>query len=217
MKSVYESLFETVCRFLSSVNARAILNQVLTECQRSPADLVQRDLRLLTPKLERALAIFLDATQRAALRAEIEALALGTSPTKAAGAAMTSRRITIRTEQDITEARSIGRQMCIDLKARSFNVQKVATVVSELARNIVNYSKGGYVELIPQTSTTPPSVTIIATDTGPGIKNLDVIMSGRYRSNTGLGLGILGTKRLADHFAIDSSERGTRIEAGVRL
>jgi serine/threonine-protein kinase RsbT len=215
MKSVYESLFETVCRFLSSVNTRAILNQVLTECQRSQADLTQRDLRMLTPKLERALAIFLDASQRAALRADIEALAAGGTGAKST-ATMASRRINIKTEQDIAEARSIGRQMCLDLKARSFNVQKVATVVSELARNIVSYSTGGYVELIPQT-TSPPSVTIIATDTGPGIKNLEVIMSGRYRSNTGLGLGILGTKRLADHFAIDSSERGTRIEAGVRL
>ena len=50
---------------------------------------------------------------------------------------------------------------------------------------------------------------------GPGITNLDEILAGRYRSRSGLGLGILGTKRLADRFSIDSKPTGTHVEVEV--
>jgi serine/threonine-protein kinase RsbT len=40
-------------------------------------------------------------------------------------------------------------------------------------------------------------------------------MSGRYRSKTGLGRGLLGTKRLADNFDIATGATGTRIVVEV--
>jgi serine/threonine-protein kinase RsbT len=43
------------------------------------------------------------------------------------------------------------------------------------------------------------------------------VMSGEYRSKTGLGRGIIGTKRLADSFDIATSSKGTQILAEVRL
>ena len=58
-------------------------------------------------------------------------------------------------------------------------------------------------------------VHVEARDQGPGIGNLEEILGGRYKSRSGLGLGILGTKRLADQFRIDSSPAGTRVEVEV--
>ena len=44
-----------------------------------------------------------------------------------------------------------------------------------------------------------------------GIANLEEILAGRYRSETGLGMGIIGTKRLMDEFDIETaSERHNR-------
>jgi serine/threonine-protein kinase RsbT len=92
----------------------------------------------------------------------------------------------------------------------------VATVVSELARNIVSYTQGGTIELI-LTSDGQPRILVRATDSGNGIANLDEVLSGRYRSTTGLGRGLLGVKRLADRFNIRTSKSGTQVEAEVNL
>jgi serine/threonine-protein kinase RsbT len=88
-------------------------------------------------------------------------------------------------------------------------------VVSELARNIVSYTSGGTIELTPSQS--PPSMTIRAVDQGTGIKNLDSIMGGSYRSKTGLGLGLSGSKRLATQFEIDTGPSGTTILVKMKL
>jgi serine/threonine-protein kinase RsbT len=58
---------------------------------------------------------------------------------------------------------------------------------------------------------------IRATDAGGGIPNLEQIMAGRYRSRTGLGKGLLGSKRLSDRFEVRSSSNGTVIEAELYL
>ena len=38
-----------------------------------------------------------------------------------------------------------------------------------------------------------------------GIANLEEILEGRYRSQTGMGLGLVGTRRLMDQFNIASA------------
>jgi signal transduction histidine kinase/DNA-binding response OmpR family regulator len=54
-------------------------------------------------------------------------------------------------------------------------------------------------------------------DTGPGILNLDEILNGRYVSKTGLGMGLIGTRRLMEHFSIASTPSGTQVECGKPL
>ena len=127
-----------------------------------------------------------------------------------------TQSVSIRTEQDISQARVMARTMCENAKARSFVAQKVATVVSELARNIVSYTPGGAIELTMSTDG-HAKIFVRATDTGAGIANLDEVLSGRYRSSTGLGRGLLGVKRLADRFNVKTGRSGTQIEAEVLL
>ena len=123
----------------------------------------------------------------------------------------------IKSERDLAEALMETRRLCQSWRVRPVTQQKIATVVSELARNIVSYTPGGTVELIPKESGPRPSLLIRATDRGGGIPNLDEIMAGRYRSKTGLGKGLLGSKRLADRFEVRSGSNGTVIEAEFNL
>ena len=58
-------------------------------------------------------------------------------------------------------------------------------------------------------------MAVEAIDQGPGIRNLEEILAGRYKSRSGLGLGILGTKRLADRvqeLAVKPDRLAERIE-----
>lgn len=66
----------------------------------------------------------------------------------------------------------------------------------------------------------PPVQKFLArvSDRSPGIADLPAILEGCYRSTTGLGLGIVGTQRLMEHFHIETSaERGTTVLFGRRL
>ena len=57
-------------------------------------------------------------------------------------------------------------------------------------------------------------IEIVCQDQGPGIVELDEVLSGRFQSRTGLGRGIPGSRRLMDEFKIESEAgRGTRVEA----
>ena len=49
----------------------------------------------------------------------------------------------------------------------------------------------------------PQRLEVTVSDSGPGIPNLDEIFAGRYKSDSGMGMGILGTRRLMDDFEID--------------
>ena len=60
-------------------------------------------------------------------------------------------------------------------------------------------------------------IVVRAIDRGPGIPNLEEVLSGRYRSKTGLGRGLLGTKRLADRFDITSTISGTHVVAEIAV
>lgn len=122
--------------------------------------------------------------------------------------------IPIRAESDLNHARMIARETCKLVELRGYQAQKVVTAVSELARNIARYSLGGRVSF--RVDTIRDVLVIVATDDGPGITNLDEILSGQYRSRTGLGRGLLGSRELADQFDISTSPSGTRVELVFR-
>ncbi len=119
--------------------------------------------------------------------------------------------IAIKVEGDIVRARGAGRDMCRDLGLSEINQVKVATAISELARNIFHYAKTGNIAL-KRLSAPRPGIEIVATDQGPGIPDLKLVLSGAYKSKTGMGKGLLGARRLVDFFEVDSSpDRGTRV------
>jgi signal transduction histidine kinase len=87
---------------------------------------------------------------------------------------------------------------------------------SELARNAFRYASNGAVEFLVR-GTVSQLFVISVTDSGPGITNLPEILDGKYISRTGLGKGLIGTRRLMDHFTITTAPSGTSIETGKIL
>ncbi len=91
---------------------------------------------------------------------------------------------------------------------------RIATAVSELARNAHRYAGGGEVRI----SCGPDRIQVEVRDEGPGIPNLEEILRGEYTSQTGLGRGLIGVRQLMDEFEITApAERGTRVIVAKRL
>lgn len=122
-----------------------------------------------------------------------------------------SGTVQIQGEYDIVTARGEARHMCEQVGFPAPSQIKVATVVSELARNIVQYAGRGVISF-NVLSDPLPGIEIIATDDGPGISNLDSILAGQYESQTGMGMGLFGTRNLMDEFEVETnSANGTRV------
>lgn len=82
---------------------------------------------------------------------------------------------------------------------------RIATAVSEIARNACRYAGGGRVEFSLEGSSSPQLLLVRVVDEGPGIAHLAEILSGQYRSTTGMGVGIVGSQRLMDQLDIRTS------------
>jgi signal transduction histidine kinase/DNA-binding response OmpR family regulator len=117
----------------------------------------------------------------------------------------------IRQEPDIVLARQRARQVAAILGFDSVEQTRIATAVSELARNAFKYAGGGSISYGVEGKTPPQVFTIAVTDSGPGIADLELVLSGAYRSETGMGLGLVGTRRLVDRFEIVSTSAGTTV------
>ncbi len=115
--------------------------------------------------------------------------------------------IDIRLENDVVLARQKARTIAAALKFDPQDQTRIATAVSEIARNTFQYGGGGRAEFsISEYKndgiTTDKMLLITLRDQGRGIPNLDEIMDGKYVSQTGMGLGLIGAKRLMDHFRL---------------
>lgn len=210
MESEFQKVLAVLQRFISPVNSRSLLLRAIHQQGLPPGDLTREDLRKLGPNLRRGIEMFVDSNRRAAAHREIDDLC-GNSQIR-----VDASVVQVVAEADIGRARAEARKVCDALGANPFVMQKAATIVSELARNMVLYAGGGLVRITPANEARK-RVEIHATDDGPGIPRakLDEIMSGRYKSRTGLGRGLLGTKQLADSFDMSSDPTGTRVVATV--
>jgi serine/threonine-protein kinase RsbT len=120
-------------------------------------------------------------------------------------------RIPIASEGDIVIARQQGRTLAGQLGASSSAMTLVASAISELARNIVQYAREGEI-VLSAVEESRRGIQIMARDHGPGIPDLELAMRDGYSTGGSLGLGLPGARRLMDEFAIDSEVgKGTTI------
>ena len=125
-----------------------------------------------------------------------------------------TKRLTIDQEKDIATARLEAWSEAVRIGLSKFTSVKVATAVSELARNIVFYGGKGFVELKTAKDDRGPTLQIVASDKGPGIepRKLDEIWAGTYKSQRGMGKGLAAVKKLVDDFHLDTGPgRGTTV------
>lgn len=120
--------------------------------------------------------------------------------------------ISIRTELDVLASRQRSRQITALCGFNAHEQVRVSTVVSELARNIYNYAGEGKIEFSVLLEPTVQVLVIRVTDQGPGIADLDLVLSGNYKSTTGMGLGVLAAHRLMDACEITTGKgKGTTV------
>ena len=126
--------------------------------------------------------------------------------------------VPIENEADVVTVRQRAHRLAELLGFDRQDQTRIATAVSELARNAFSYAGGGRAEFILDPTPSPQVFHVRISDKGPGIADLQTILDGQYRSKSGMGLGIIGARRLMDHFKIDSKAgKGTTVEIGHDL
>ncbi len=88
---------------------------------------------------------------------------------------------------------------------------RITTAVSELARNAFEYAGGGRAEFRIKDAPPRNAFEIVIGDNGPGVRDLQAVLSGNVRSARGMGVGLRGARRLMDQFDIQSPARGGTI------
>ena len=123
----------------------------------------------------------------------------------------------VRTELDVVSVRQRARQIAALLEFDAQEQTRISTAVSEIARNAFLYALGGRVQFSIE-GAAPEHFIIRISDRGQGIPNLPAILAGKYKSSTGLGLGLLGAKKLMETFRADTVlGHGTTVELGKAL
>src|SRR5580704_3579154 len=129
----------------------------------------------------------------------------------------------LRREQDVVlcrnRARTIAASFCFDRQQQV----RIATAVSEIARNGFRYASKATAEFSLIRSRTgtnrrmSQSFVIIVRDRGPGIGDLSSILAGTFRSSSGMGMGILAARRLMDSVHIETGVSGTTVRLAQEL
>ncbi len=112
--------------------------------------------------------------------------------------------VPISSDADIVMARQQGRALAARLGLSSTDQALIATAISELARNIVEYA--GYGEIILELAQQGGrrGIVVVARDQGPGIPDIEKAMQDGFSTTNSLGLGLPGARRLMDDFEISS-------------
>jgi signal transduction histidine kinase/DNA-binding response OmpR family regulator len=118
-------------------------------------------------------------------------------------------QISLQSERDVVHARQRAREVGAELGLDNQDQIRLATATSEIARNAYRYARNGKVAF--SLDIEQQRIEVEVSDSGSGIQNLEEVLGGRYRSMTGMGMGILGTKKLMDAFEIETASSGTTV------
>ena len=122
------------------------------------------------------------------------------------------RVIPIVSDTDIVEARMAARSLAKYIGFDGADLVMIATAVSEVARNIVEYASPGEIIIKPIEQRKKKGLQILARDEGPGIPDVNQALQYDCPSRKRMGVGLPGTKYLMDDFAIVSQVgKGTTV------
>lgn len=120
--------------------------------------------------------------------------------------------IKIETEADIVAARQVGRNMSRQLGFDTIMQSRMATSISELARNIFLYAGKGTITISPVEREGAIGLQVTAVDHGPGIPDIRKALEDGFTTSGALGAGLPGVRRMMDEFDIQSTlGEGTRV------
>lgn len=118
----------------------------------------------------------------------------------------------IRANEDVAIARQRVRAWALQCGFSLVDQTKIVTAASELARNTLIHGGGGEMrgEILKDGSRT--GLRLVFSDRGPGIPDIELALRDGYTTKGGMGLGLSGSKRLVNEFAIESRVgEGTRV------
>jgi serine/threonine-protein kinase RsbT len=110
--------------------------------------------------------------------------------------------IEILCEADIVVARVRAKALAETMGFGYMDQTRIATAVSELARNAFQFAGKGKVTITSVERGEKRGMEIVVEDHGPGIKDLELVMTGGHSTSGGLGMGLSGSKKLMDEFAV---------------
>jgi signal transduction histidine kinase len=115
-------------------------------------------------------------------------------------------------DRDIIAARQRARQVSALLEFDAQDQVRIATAVSEIARNAMRHAGGGRIEFaLEEQGGGSAALSITVTDNGPGIADFEAAISGSTPAGEPK-LGLVTARRLMDGFEMESApKRGTTI------
>jgi serine/threonine-protein kinase RsbT len=120
--------------------------------------------------------------------------------------------IVIDTDADLVAARAEARTLAIKLGFSRTDATLIATAISEIARNIVVHVGKGEIVMRPVYEGHRHGLVLVASDDGPGIRDIEAALAKGNTGRGGLGLGLPGARRLMDEFEVECGpERGTTV------
>lgn len=120
--------------------------------------------------------------------------------------------VEIRSSGDVVKVRQVVRKYAIQIGLSLVDQTKIVTAASEIARNTLDYGKGGTVTIEVVSAGMRRGVRLVFEDQGPGIADLDRAQEDGYTTGSGLGLGLSGARRLSNEFSVES-----RVGVGTRV
>jgi len=124
-------------------------------------------------------------------------------------------RIVLKDETDIVAARGAGREMARRLGFGSADQTRLATAISELTRNVIQYAGEGVCVVRDESNGGRLRVKVTVEDHGPGIPDVGRAMEYGFSTGRGLGAGLPGAKRLVHEFDIESRPGYTRVTVAM--
>ena len=230
MRTVEDAVGAVLSGAISAITQRSIFNRLGGLARTPVGQLGPVERQTVLKELESSLRLFARASSAELLvaceRALTDTSGTGSgnsSSTGGPGAGPASKAIhkvfAVDQEKDIATARLEAWSEAVRIGLSKFTAVKVATAVSELARNIVFYAGKGTVELRATEDERGPTLQIVATDKGPGIepRKLEEIWAGTYKSQRGMGKGLLAVKKLVTDFHLDTNPgKGTIVTCVFR-
>jgi serine/threonine-protein kinase RsbT len=123
--------------------------------------------------------------------------------------------IELRASEDVIRARMAARDLVRAAGLGVMDQTRLATAVSELGRNAVRYAVGGRCEFNDLSDARHVRLQVQVRDSGPGIADIAQAMQDGFSTAGSLGAGLPGTRRLVDHFDIQSTPAGTCITVQI--
>ena len=118
----------------------------------------------------------------------------------------------IQSASDVVAARQAVRSWASEMRFTLVDQTKIVTAASELARNTLQHGGGGSMTMSIEENGIRQGLRLTFEDKGPGIPDVEVAMRDGYTTAGGMGLGLSGSKRLMNDFAIETEVgQGTRV------